>query len=32
VAGLVYIAAFALDKGELVSLLIKDPPRGALAG
>jgi pimeloyl-ACP methyl ester carboxylesterase len=29
VAGLVYIAAFALDKGESVSLLIKDPPPGA---
>jgi len=31
VAGLVYIAAFALDKGESVSLLIKDPPPGAPA-
>src|SRR5207249_5271738 len=29
VAGLVYIAAFAPDKGESVSLLIKDPPPGA---
>lgn len=29
VAGLVYIAAFALDDGESVSSLIKDPPRGA---
>ena len=29
VAGLVYIAAFALDKGESVSSLIKDPPLGA---
>ena len=29
VTGLVYIAAFALDKGESVSLLIKDPPPGA---
>jgi len=29
VAGLVYIAAFAPDKGESVSSLIKDPPRGA---
>jgi pimeloyl-ACP methyl ester carboxylesterase len=29
VAGLVYVAAFALDKGESVSLLIKDPPPGA---
>ena len=29
VAGLVYIAAFALDKGESVSSLIKDPPPGA---
>ena len=28
-AGLVYIAAFALDKGESVSSLIKDPPPGA---
>jgi pimeloyl-ACP methyl ester carboxylesterase len=28
VAGLVYIAAFALDKGESVSSLIKDPPPG----
>src|SRR3954470_19316355 len=26
VAGLVYIAAFALDKGESVAALIKDPP------
>jgi prepilin-type processing-associated H-X9-DG protein len=26
VAGLVYVAAFALDKGESVSSLIKDPP------
>jgi len=26
VAGLVYVAAFTLDKGESVSLLIKDPP------
>jgi len=31
VAGLVYIAAFALDKGESVSSLIKDPPPGAPA-
>src|SRR5712664_2862439 len=30
VAGLVYIAAFALDNGESVSALIKDPPPGAL--
>ena len=30
VAGLVYIAAFAPDKGESVSSLIKDPPPGAL--
>lgn len=29
VAGLVYIAAFALDQGESVSSLIKDPPPGA---
>src|SRR5579864_3609999 len=29
VAGLVYVAAFALDKGESLSLLIKDPPPGA---
>src|SRR5687767_12339514 len=29
VAGLVYIAAFALDAGESVSALIKDPPPGA---
>ena len=29
VAGLVYITAFALDKGESVSALIKDPPPGA---
>src|SRR6266404_3782459 len=29
VAGLVYITAFAPDKGESVSLLIKDPPPGA---
>ena len=29
VAGLVYIAAFAPDKGESVSSLIKDPPSGA---
>jgi pimeloyl-ACP methyl ester carboxylesterase len=29
VAGLVYIAAFALDDGESVSSLIKDPPPGA---
>src|SRR5947207_6336846 len=28
-AGLVYIAAFALDDGESVSSLIKDPPPGA---
>jgi pimeloyl-ACP methyl ester carboxylesterase len=28
VAGLVYIAAFAPDKGESVSTLIKDPPPG----
>ena len=27
--GLVYIAAFAPDKGESVSSLIKDPPPGA---
>jgi pimeloyl-ACP methyl ester carboxylesterase len=29
VTGLVYIAAFALDKGESVSALIKDPPPDA---
>src|SRR5437867_124988 len=29
VGGLVYIAAFAPDKGESVSALIKDPPPGA---
>ncbi len=29
VAGLVYVAAFALDKGESVSSLIKDPPPSA---
>jgi len=29
VAGLVYIAAFAPDKGESVSSLIRDPPPGA---
>ena len=29
VASLVYIAAFALDDGESVSALIKDPPPGA---
>src|SRR5438045_7352104 len=29
VAGLVYIAAFAPDKGESVATLIKDPPPGA---
>ena len=29
VAGLVYVAAFALDKGESVSALIKDTPPGA---
>lgn len=29
VAALVYIAAFALDNGESVSALIKDPPPGA---
>src|SRR5262245_17829580 len=29
VAGLVYIAAFAPDKGESVNTLIKDPPPGA---
>ena len=29
VAGLVYIAAFAPDRGESVSALIKDPPQGA---
>ena len=32
VAGLVYIAAFALDKGESISSLIKYPPLGAPAG
>ena len=31
VAGLVYITAFALDKGESVGSLIKDPPPGAPA-
>ena len=31
VAGLVYVTAFALDKGESVSSLIKDPPPGAPA-
>src|SRR5215813_12881408 len=31
VTGLVYIAAFAPDKGESVSMLIKDPPPGAPA-
>jgi len=31
VAGLVYITAFALDKGESVSSLLKDPPPGASA-
>src|SRR5712672_3566194 len=31
VAGLVYITAFALDNGESVSSLIKDPPAGAPA-
>ena len=31
VAGLVYIAAFAPDKGESVASLIKDPPAGAPA-
>jgi pimeloyl-ACP methyl ester carboxylesterase len=31
VAGLVYVAAFALDNGESVSSLIKDPPPGAPA-
>jgi pimeloyl-ACP methyl ester carboxylesterase len=31
VAGLVYITAFALDKGESVSSLIKNPPPGAPA-
>lgn len=31
VAGLVYIAAFAPDKGESVASLIKDPPPGASA-
>src|SRR5882724_9049570 len=29
VAGLVYVTAFALDNGESVSALIKDPPPGA---
>jgi pimeloyl-ACP methyl ester carboxylesterase len=29
VAGLVYVTAFALDKGESVSSLLKDPPAGA---
>src|SRR3979490_2043581 len=29
VVGLVYITAFALDKGESVAALIKDPPAGA---
>jgi len=29
VAGLVYITAFALDAGESVAALIKDPPPGA---
>src|SRR6476620_10954281 len=29
VAGLVYIAAFAPDKGESVTALIKNPPPGA---
>ena len=29
VAGLVYVTAFALDNGESVSSLIKDPPPGA---
>src|ERR1700757_1547912 len=29
VAGLVYITAFAPDKGESVGTLIKDPPPGA---
>src|SRR5213594_2680671 len=29
VAGLVYVSAFAPDKGESVSSLIKDPPHGA---
>jgi pimeloyl-ACP methyl ester carboxylesterase len=29
VAGLVYIAAFAADRGESVASLIKDPPAGA---
>jgi len=31
VVGLVYITAFALDKGESVAALIKDPPPGAPA-
>src|SRR5579864_2775426 len=30
VAGLVYVAAFALDKGESVSALIKEPPLARL--
>ena len=30
VAGLVYIAAFAPDKGESVAALIKDPPPGEI--
>ena len=30
VAGLVYVAAFAPDKGESVSALIKNPPAGAI--
>src|SRR5580765_6427153 len=29
VAGMVYVAAFAPDKGESVATLIKDPPPGA---
>jgi pimeloyl-ACP methyl ester carboxylesterase len=29
VVGLVYVTAFAPDKGESVSMLIKDPPPGA---
>src|SRR5262249_26304970 len=29
VAGLVYVAAFAPDKGESINTLIKDPPAGA---
>jgi hypothetical protein len=32
VAGLVYIVAFAPDKGESVSSLIKNPPPGAAGG